>query len=109
MVRTARLQRPRTSDAWLSGHLDHPGRMDASRVDTGRPDTGRPDTGRLDTGRPPDQVDGRRSAWRTADADSATNGVAGVRTSCVDGHDDGDAGWATQTSLGLQRLGARNP
>jgi hypothetical protein len=67
----ARLQRPRTLDACPSGHPDHPGRVDTRRVDTGR----------VDTGRPPDQLDGRRSAWRTADADSATNGVTGVRTS----------------------------
>jgi len=54
-VRTARLQR-------LCGHRtrvrpdtpDHPGRMDS---------------GRLDTRRPPDQLDGRPSVWRTADAD----------------------------------------
>jgi hypothetical protein len=75
-VRTARLQRPRTPDACPSGHPDHTG-----RVDTRRMDTGRMDTGRADTGRPPDQLDGRPSAWRTADANRATNGVAGVRTS----------------------------
>src|SRR5512133_3102566 len=50
-----------------------------------RPDTpdhpGRVDTGRLDTRRPPDQLDGRPPAWRTADADPATTAVAGVRTS----------------------------
>jgi hypothetical protein len=72
----ARLQRPRTPDACPSGHPDHTG-----RVDTRRMDTGRMDTGRADTGRPPDQLDGRPSAWRTADANRATNGVAGVRTS----------------------------
>jgi hypothetical protein len=32
-------------------------------------------------GCPPDQLDGRPSARRTADADSATNGVTGVKTS----------------------------
>jgi hypothetical protein len=63
-VRTARLQRPRTPNACLSGHPGY---------------TGRPDTGRPDTGRPPDQV-GRTSARRRANADRATNGVAGVRT-----------------------------
>jgi hypothetical protein len=76
VVRTARRQRPRPPDARVSGHPDHPG-----RVDTGRVDTGRLDTGRLDTGDPPDQVNGRPSARRTADADSATNGVASVKTS----------------------------
>jgi hypothetical protein len=48
------------------------------------PDTWTPDAPGhrcLDTGCPPDQLDGGPSAWRTADADSATNGVAGVRTS----------------------------
>jgi hypothetical protein len=75
-LRTAGMQRPRTPDACLSGHPDRTG-----RVDTGRLDTGRLDTGRLDTGRPPEQLVGRTSARRTADADRATNGVAGVRTS----------------------------
>lgn len=75
-LRTAWMQRPRTPDACPSGHPDRTG-----RVDTGRMDTGRMDTGRVDTGRPPDQLDGRPSAWRTADADRATNGVADVRTS----------------------------
>jgi hypothetical protein len=28
----------------------------------------------------------------------------GRRPDILDSHDDGDAGWATQTSLGLQRL-----
>jgi hypothetical protein len=86
-VRPARTQRPRTPDAWLSGHPHY---------------TGRVDTGRLDTGRPPDQLDGRPSAWRTEDADRATNGVAGVRTSWT--ATTAAAGWAAQTSLGLQRL-----
>jgi hypothetical protein len=87
-VRTARLQRPRTPDACLSGHPDH---------------TGRVDTGRLDTGRPPEQLDGRRSAWRTADADRATDGVAGVRTSWT-ATTTATADGAAQTWLGLQRL-----
>ena len=76
-----------TGRACLSGHPDH---------------TGRVDIGRLDTGRPPDQLDGRPSAWRTADADRATNGVTSVRTS-LDGH-DGDRRLGGPTSLGLPRV-----
>jgi hypothetical protein len=72
-----------------------------------RPDTpdhpGRVDTGRLDIRRPPDQLDGRPSAWRTADADPATTAVAGVRTSWT-ATTTATAGWAARTSLGLQRL-----
>jgi hypothetical protein len=83
-----------------TGRLDT-GRVDTGRVDTGRVDTGRVDTGRVDTGRPPDPLDGRMSAWRTAD--SATDGVAGVRTSWA-ATTAAAAGWAAQTSLGLQRL-----
>jgi hypothetical protein len=86
-VRTARRQRPRTPDACLSGHPDH---------------TGRVDTGRVDTGGPLDQLDGHRSAWRTADADTATSGVAGVRTSWT--ATTATASGAAQTWLGLQRL-----
>jgi hypothetical protein len=57
----------------------------------------------LDTGRPPDRLDGRLSAWRTEDADSATNSVAGVRTFST-APTTATAGCAAQTSLGLQRL-----
>jgi hypothetical protein len=46
---------------------------------------------------------GRTSAWRTADADRATNGVADVRTPSA-ATTIATAGWAAQTSLGLQRL-----
>jgi len=70
-VRTARLQRLWTPDACPSGHPDHPGRMDS---------------GRLDTRRPPDQLDGRPSAWRTADADPAKD-RRGRRPDILDGHD----------------------
>jgi hypothetical protein len=92
-VRTARLQWPRTPDACLSGHPDH---------------TGRVDTGRLDTGRPPDQLDGRWSAWRTADADRATNGVAGVRTSWT-ATTTATADGAAQPGSGYSACGARQP
>jgi hypothetical protein len=50
--------------------------------------------------------DVRPTSWtdvRTADADRATNGVAGVRTSWT-ATTTATAGWVAQTSLGLQRL-----
>jgi hypothetical protein len=86
-MRTARLQRPRTPDAWLSGH---PG---SHRT------RGHRSPGHRTSARPV----GRTSAWRTADADRATNGVAGVRTPSA-ATTIATAGWAAQTSLGLQRL-----
>jgi hypothetical protein len=58
-----------------------------------------PDAGHRTSARPV----GRTSTRRTADADSATNGVAGVRT-CSTATTAAAAGWAAQTSLGVQRL-----
>jgi hypothetical protein len=73
---------PVCPDACLSGHSDH---------------TARVDTGRLDTGRPRDQVDGGPHGGQS-------DVRRGRRPGILDGHDDGGAGWAAQTSLGLQRL-----
>jgi hypothetical protein len=74
---------PRTPEACPSGHLDAP------------------DTGRVDAGRPLDRLDGRPHDG-TGDADRATTGLAGVRTSSR----PATTRWAAQASPGSRRLGA---
>jgi hypothetical protein len=85
-VRTARTQRPQTPDACPSGHPECNGR-------------GHRSPGHRTSARPV----GRTPARRTENADRATNGVAGVRTSST-ATTTATAGWTAQTSLELPRL-----